>query len=332
MDKEPPVEIVIIFKKLDNFIIESVKYCLKIDYSNFDILLFPDEDMDFPIKSKKIRIIPTGKLSIPKKRNIALNSLSEKTKFVAFIDSDAFPDRLWIKNSMKYFNREITAVGGPNLTPFNEEFSRKISGNVIKQKIAFGPGAIRHNISPTQRVKELPACNLIVRKEFFKENIFDESLATGEDAKLCSEIILNRGGIIYAKDVVVFHHRRKIFLPLIKQFYNYGFFKSKLFFQKKLFSAYYAVPSLFLLYLILGIVLSVFFRRIFYLFLLSLFIYFLLIFASSVKNSQKFSEIFPTTISVFFVHIAYGWGFILGFFNAFIFNKNKNPGVILSNE
>lgn len=332
MDKEPAVEIVIIFKKIDNFIKESVKYCLKLDYSNFGILLLPDEETDFPIKSKKIRIIPTGKLSIPRKRNIALNSLSEETKFVAFIDSDAFPDRLWIKNSMKYFNRKITAVGGPNLTPPNEEFSRKISGNVIKQKIAFGPGAMRHNISPTQRVKELPTCNLIVRREFFKKNMFDESLATGEDAKLCSEIIFNGGGIIYAKDVIVFHHRRKIFLPLIKQFYNYGFFKSKLFFQKKLFSAYYAVPSLFLVYLILGIVLSVFYRKISHLFLLSLFIYFIIIFVSSIKNSTKFSEIFPTTASVFLVHVAYGWGFILGFFNAFVFNKNKDSGVILSNE
>jgi len=333
MKDYPFIEVAIVFKDIDDFILESVRHCLNLEYPNFSILLLPDREIDFPIKNKKIRIIPTGPLSIPKKRNIGIKNCLEKAELIAYVDSDAFPRKDWLTNSIKYFNNKgVMAVGGPNLTPPNEEFKRKIAGNVVKQKIAIGESAVRHNISKTHFIKELPTCNLIVRKGFLEDNLFDESLTTGEDANLCSEIIKKNYKIIYASDVIVFHHRRRIFFPFIKQFYYYGYDKCQLLLSGQLLSAYYLIPFLFFLFIIFGIIFS-FFNSVFSLFfLLFLAVYFLIIFVSSSKSSAENREIFPTTLSVFLAHLSYGFGFLNYFFQKIILRRKKESKTIDANK
>jgi len=331
--KPPFIEVIIVFKTLDKFILESVKHCLKLDYKNFSILLVPDEKIDFPIKDEKIRIVVSGLISIPKKRNVGIKNSLKKTEFIAFVDSDAFPHKNWLQNSIKYFNKKQTlAVGGPNLTPPNEEFKRKIAGNVIKQKIAIGESAIRHKSYKTQYLNELPTCNLIVRKSFLDNNLFDESLTTGEDAQLCSSIIKKKGKILYAKDVIVFHHRRRIFKPLLKQYYYYGYFKAQLFFKKQLHSKYYLAPPLFLVYLVFGIIFSFFSKIFFLIFFSSIAVYLLIIFFSSSYNSQYNPEVLPTTLCVFLVHISYGSGFLASFFQRTLLKIKRDSRTISANE
>ena len=56
------------------------------------------------------------------------------TKFVSFIDSDAYPNSRWLDESLKLFkNKKIALVGGPNLSPKTniEKFGRKIRRNSI---------------------------------------------------------------------------------------------------------------------------------------------------------------------------------------------------------
>ncbi|MFQ6136538.1 MAG: glycosyltransferase [Candidatus Hydrothermarchaeales archaeon] len=47
-------------------------------------------------------------------------------ELLAFIDSDAYPRKDWLKNAVKYFsNPEIAAVGGPGLTPEEDNTLQK---------------------------------------------------------------------------------------------------------------------------------------------------------------------------------------------------------------
>lgn len=327
----PFIEVQIVFKDIDKFVLESVNHCLKLTYKNFGILLLPDSKIKFPIKDERIRIIPTGKLSIPVKRNIGIKNALKKTELIALVDSDAFPRKDWLSNSLKYFkDKNVMAVGGPNLTPPNEEFRRKIAGNVMEQDIAFGAGALRHKIARTQPIKELPACNLIVRKNFLKNNLFDETLSTGEDAQLCSSIVKHGFSIMYARDVVVFHHRRRIFIPFIKQFYHYGYYKGVLFFRKQLFSWYSIVPSIFLIYLILGIIFSLLSRTIELLFLLSLVFYFLFLFISTLSTTKNPVQLILTVFSIFLGHLSYAVGFLYSFIKKIVFGMKKESAKVIS--
>ncbi|MDD5086269.1 MAG: glycosyltransferase [Candidatus Nanoarchaeia archaeon] len=329
--KEPFIEIHLVFKTIDKFVLESVAHCLKLQYKNFSILLLPDSKIDFPVKDKRIRVIPTGKFSIPVKRNIGIKNALKKAELIAFVDSDAFPRKDWLSNSLKYFKDEkVMAVGGPNLTPPNEEFRRRIVGNVIEQDIAFGAGALRHKIAKTQPIKELPTCNLIVKRSFLENHLFDETLSTGEDIQLCSLILQNGFVVMYARDVVVFHHRRKIFLQFIKQFYYYGYYKGVLFFRKQLFSWYSVAPSIFLLYLLLGIIFSLFNKTIEVLFLLSVLFYFLILFTSTISTTKNAVQVILTVFSIFLGHISYAVGFLYYFIKRLVLGAEKEKARVIS--
>lgn len=315
-------EIVIIFKECDPFLMESVEHCLNLDYKDFNILLLPDYELDFPIHNPKIRVIATGNVSISKKRNIGIKN-SGDVDVIAFIDSDAYPDKYWLKNSIPYLNdAQVMAVGGPNLTPPNDDLSRKIPGYVMAQKIAIGDGAVRQRISSNHFAKELPTCNLIVRKALFEQILFDENQYTGEDAKLCYEIVKMDKKIQYAHNVIVFHHRRKLLSPFLLQFYNYGFDKGKLFLDKNLTSNYYVAPAMFVLMLVGGGIVSCFNNVVLTIFSICLLIYFVIIFFSSYKACRILFLSSLVGFVIFLGHLSYGVGFLSYIFMNFINKKS----------
>ena len=310
------VSITIIFKKENVHLFECLHHCLKLDYKNYEVFLLPDGKANKKLSEyvkncNLVRIIPTGILNIPAKRNIGVRNSS--SKFIAFIDSDAFPRKDWLKNALPLFkDKKIGAVGGPNLTPSNDSISRRIAGNVMKSKSGFGNGYIWFNVLPRRFLDKLPACNLIVRKYLFNQLKFDEGLGTGDDEKLCLDIIEKGFKVLYSPNVVVFHHRRKIFLPFMKQFFYYGLFKSKLF---RLYDwpILCTMPALFLLFVVSGLIASFIHISLAILYASIMGMYFLVIFFDAIKNSKGF-EIPLTWISIFLGHISYGAGFIFGYF------------------
>lgn len=314
----PLIIIAIIFKDLcTDFIRETIYNCLKINYRNYFIYLFPDSEIDLSIKNKKIKIFPTGKTSIPKKRNMAIKQIPNNTDFIAFIDADASPEKNWLKNAIRHFsNSKIVAVGGPNLTPANESMIRKISGFVMQQKISFGSGAVRHNVCASRYVAELPTCNLILKSSYAKQNLFKEAYLNAEDMKYCSDIIAQGYEIFYAEDVIVYHHRKKIILPLAHQFYNYGFYRCKSFLNTPLGSKHFMLPTFFLLYIVTLNILGLFFNPIAIILIGSLLFYFFICFFSSLLLTKNIIYSLFTSFAIFICHVSYGFGFLLYYLKA----------------
>ena len=59
-------------------------------------------------------------------RNIGIKF--SKSKYVAFIDSDAYPSINWLKNAVKIFHDpSIHAVGGPDIPFKSQSYSQKIT-------------------------------------------------------------------------------------------------------------------------------------------------------------------------------------------------------------
>lgn len=82
------------------------------------------------------------------KRNYAAKKACGK--YLAFIDSDAYPHPDWLKNSLKHLKpAHISAVCGPNLTPPQDNLYQKTSGLVWSSWLgAGGAGTYRNKISP----------------------------------------------------------------------------------------------------------------------------------------------------------------------------------------
>jgi GT2 family glycosyltransferase len=202
------------------------------------------------LSDSRVRVLPTGPVKPSDKRNIGVNAA--KGEIVAFIDGDAYPDRDWLKNSIKYFDDpKVAAVGGPGLTPETDNTMQKASGEILSSFIGAGPLSFRHSAKIRRKCDDLQTVNLIVRRSTF-ESIggFDSSYWPGEDTKFCLDLVHGLGmEALYAPDVVVYHHRRVLFRPHLKQIAGYGLHRG--YFSKKFPETsrrpLYFIPSLLLL-------------------------------------------------------------------------------------
>jgi len=312
------ISIIIPCKEIDFLTEKCLQECLNLDYNDFEILVLPDDSNDEKAKKfsdKKIKIIKTGKIKPAPKRNLGMEKA--KGEFFAFIDSDAYPENDWLKNAMKYFKDEkIGIVGGPNLTPPEANFAEKVSGYVLSNFWVSGPASVRYKIGKNQIVKELPSCNYISRKEISPK--YKEGLLTAEDSKFCFDVKKQGYKILYAKDVVVYHHRRDTIKKHVKQMFIYG--RDIAWLAKEEFSfdmLYFSLLSLFVMGFLGGVILSFFYPMIRIIFTLLLGIYFLVMIPTSIHKNLKIS-ISVASISLA-THFAYGIGFIWG-----VLVKNKN--------
>jgi len=287
---------------------------LKLDYPDYEIIVLPDHEIK--VKKKGVRFHTTGKLPPSRKRDIGM-SIAEG-ELLAFIDDDAYPRTDWLKNVVKYFQDPIvSAVGGPGVTSEDDNDLQKASGHVYSSLFGGGPH-MRYRYTPTKKkeIDDYPTCNLFVRKDMFKKvNGFSTKYWPGEDTKLCLDLTKKMGKkIIYAPDVVVYHHRRPLFKKHLDQIKSYGIHRGH--FAKKFpqtsFRLIYFLPTFFVLFLVFGW-LSIFINKyLFYSYLSVVALYAFLIFIGSL-HAKKIKLIFLTSLGIFLTHIWYGISFMKGF-------------------
>jgi len=303
--ENPKVSIIIPSRRFDPMTEKCINECLKLDYDNFEIILsLGVKDTNF--KNKKVKIIEAGEVTPSIKRNLAIKQAGGES--LAFIDSDAYPEKDWLKNAIKYFeDKSIGLVGGPNLTPKEGNFSERVSGYVLSNFWATGLAYVRYNRTRNQVVSALPSCNYISRKEISPE--YNSGYLTAEDIQFCSAINKKGYKILYAGDVVVYHHRRDTLKKHIKQMFIYGRDMGWLSKEdKSINKAYISLLSFFTLGFFMGIILSFFAGWARILFLDLTLVYLILILVTSIHENLKMT--LATTFTTILTHFSYGFGFI----------------------
>ncbi|MBI5228636.1 glycosyltransferase [Candidatus Micrarchaeota archaeon] len=312
--KKPFFSIVIPLKEPNDYLKEAVEHCLQLDYKDYEILVLPNQ----PAKIKGVRVVPTYTKILPaEKRDIALRHA--KGDVLAFLDDDAFPRKDWLKNAAKYFSdSDVAAIGGPALTPPSDSLFQKAGGYVLGSRMGGGSYTYRYLPEEKREVDDYPTVNLFVRKSVFKKiGGFDTKYWPGEDTKLCLDIVGLGKKIVYAPDVVVYHHRRPLFIPHLKQIGDYGlhrgFFAKK--FPKTSFRFSYFLPSLFLLGLVAGPFLSLLCPFLWLPYAAVVLIYSLAaLFYAVLSGVQENSfSITPLVfLGIILTHLVYGFGFLKG--------------------
>jgi len=313
---EPKVAIVIPFKLWDEWLKQCLEHCARQKYRNFECWLIadnpaPDEWADFFNKLSlpvEVKVRISGAVNPAKKRNVAMRE--SDAGIFAFVDADAYPEENWLRHAVGLLQGEVCAVGGPNLTPPDDPLVRRVPGCIMKSILGYGPAYIRHCSVSRRLVSELPTCNLVVRR--LEGLFFRENLDTSEDMTLCEDMLKRGGRILYDPQVVVFHHRRRLFKPFFRQFYNYGVDKARITLQGSD-AAYlwHAIPAFFTLYLIfIGLLLPALIR--FPVLLLPLLPYVLMVSAESSRMARSLPEFLLSLVIFPAAHISYGSGYWMG--------------------
>jgi len=320
---ETKVSIIIPVKKISRYLRqETIPAILRQTYPRFEIIVLPDKKTKE--KFSKTKIMPSWPKTGPAdKRDIGAKKA--KGEILAFLDDDSYPDKNWLKNAIKLFgeSERIVGVCGPTLTPPDDNILQKASGYVWSTWMGGGgAGTYRCAIAPRREVDDFPTVNLLVRKkDFLDSGGFNSNLWPGEDTKLCYQLVYKLGKkIIYDPDILVYHHRRKVFGPHLKQIASYaihrGYFARIL--PETSFRFGYPLPTLFILVLLISFLLS-FTHSVFRLVGLSLIGVYslaLLITATQVYfQEKKFKLALLVIPAIFLTHLVYGLLFIKGFFS-----------------
>ena len=317
VETEPKISIVIPARAMDPMTIDCVSKCDELNYTNYDIKLVTDNVAEVRLEHPAGIVIRSGPVGPAVKRNMGTND--SDAEIIAFIDSDAWPEQDWLKNAVPYFEDEnVAAVCGPAVTPFNDNKRQLVSGLIYSSSLVSGATTYRYTYHALREVDDYPSCNLIVRRaDLVKVGGFPEEYWPGEDTVLCLKLTKDLGKkIIYVPNVIVNHHRRPVYLPHLRQVFSYGLHRG--FFVRKFPETsrrfQYFVPSIFVLALLAGFVLSFINPIAFYTYLSFLGIYLLFTLLSSIKSLDVSDNllVFPGIIAT---NITYGLGFMRGLFS-----------------
>lgn len=319
------ISVIIPFKKLNEYFIKKTVSALeKQTFKDFELVIIPDDKIKVNF-SGSLKIISSGKIGPAEKRDLAVKKA--EGSILAFIDDDAYPHKDWLEKAVQSFSSaKIAGVCGPGLTPPDDSLLEKVSGWVWKTPLgAGGAGTYRCQAEKECFVDDYPTFNLFIqKKDFLQAGGFDSSFWPGEDTKLCHDLVykLNKK-IVYNPEVIVYHHRRKIFIPHLKQISRYGFQRG--YFAKILPKTSkrlgYWIPTVFLLGFILTIIFKFTCPLFFKLGIAVFLFYFLLLCITAVQIFVKTRRwlvailVIPAIIST---HLVYGLMFLKGYIKGLI--------------
>lgn len=251
-ERPPHVSVVIPCPNNSKMLQECITALEAQTYTDFDIVVLPDEYFFPSLGSGRLTVLPTGKVRPAEKRNIGIRETFGE--IVAFIDDDAYPDVHWLEYAVKYFSDPtVGAVGGPGITPPGDPFPARMGGRVYDNLLVSGNYRYRYKAGGIRRdVDDYPSCNLLVRRSLLEQfGGYRTDFWPGEDTLLCKDIIDSGKRIVYDPWVVVYHHRRPLFGAHLRQLGRYGFHRGyfvKRYPSNSLHFTYF-VPSLFVAYL-----------------------------------------------------------------------------------
>ncbi len=255
-DNPPKISVVIACPGDSAYLREALSALETQTYRNFEVVVLPDEAIDLPSYGFELQMLPTGKVRPAEKRNKGIYASTGAV--VAFLDDDAYPVSDWLERAVKYFAiADVGGVGGPGVTPPGDPYLAKMSGRVFSNILVSGNYRYRY-IGDRVRscVDDYPSCNLFIRRDLLKRiGGYSTRYWPGEDTILCADVVHGqKARIVYDPWVVVYHHRRKLFLPHLRQIGRYGLHRG--YFAKRFpvtsLRLSYFVPSLFVAGVLIG--------------------------------------------------------------------------------
>jgi GT2 family glycosyltransferase len=310
--------IIIPVKSINAYVRETVPHLKALKGFPWELFIIPNnkEKNEWP-NDERISVIDSGKLGPADKRDLGANISSGD--ILVFLDDDSYPEANILEIANNYFtDTNIIALGGPGITPPSDNFWQRVSGAVYLSKFTGGSPERYVPIGKSRAIDDWPSVNLMVRKDIFLSvGGFDCKYWPGEDTKLCLKLKNTGKKIIYAPDMIVWHHRRGEIMSHLKQVGAYGLHRG--FFAKEhpetSFKLKYFLPSIFSLFFLISPFYLLFPELIHFILIAGWTVYLACLFIGGYQIF-KYENLLITITSILLViptHFYYGCNFIYGF-------------------
>jgi glycosyltransferase involved in cell wall biosynthesis len=261
-------------------------------------------------------------LSAPKGMNLGIRHTN--SDIVIIFGAHAYADENFIIENVRALeNKEVGCAGGV-ITTINET----IKGAAIAEAMScpFGVGNALFRFAEKESFVDTVAFGAYRRSLLNEIGVFDEELVRNQDDELNFRVEKSGAKILLSPKIKSTYVGRGDFKKLWRQYYQYGFWKVRVIQKhRRPASIRHLIPLMFVLFLSIGGVLSIFSKliRVMYFLVLGLYLLLDLLFSIKISIKKKFSYLPYLIITFPLLHISYGLGFIFGIFNFYIFKSSK---------
>jgi GT2 family glycosyltransferase len=217
---KPSVSVIVVAPELGEYAHRCLARLLELE-PGLEVIFVPDEapaDLD-----SRVRCVPSGPgRTAGEKRQLGLEHATGE--LIALIDDDAYPHRSWLDVARAVFAEDaaIGAVAGPTLTPADDSELEQLGGRVFASALVSGPERWRYVPLPARDVDDAPSVNFLMRREHAVTVGLSSGDRWGEDTLVCDRLRERGLRIRYDPSVVVFHSRRPLWRPHLRQLYRWS--------------------------------------------------------------------------------------------------------------
>lgn len=273
-------------------------------------------------KNKQIHLLINKKKTTPYALNLGLKESKADIKII--LGAHAEIDINFIKENVQTLSRDgkIGCSGGV-IENVYENKTAEIIG--LAMSSSFGVGNAHFRTGSKNGFVDTVAFGAYKKEVFNKIGFFDEDLARNQDDEFNFRLLKNGYEIYLSNKIHSKYYVRGSFSKLFKQYYQYGYWK--VFVNKKhktVTTIRQLVPLCFVLFLLFGGVISFIHTYLFLSYGTIVFIYLLLGFLFSIKESNNLKKSTRITFTFFILHFSYGLGYLKGIIDFFIIHKSPN--------
>lgn len=272
--------------------------------------------------NSNIILLENKGLTAPKGMNLGIKHTN--SDIVIIFGAHAYADENFVlENVIALENEEVGCAGGV-ITTVNEG----IKGAAISEAMScpFGVGNALFRYADKESYVDTVAFGAYRRTLLDEIGVFDEELVRNQDDELNFRVEKSGAKILLSPKIKSTYVGRGDFKKLWKQYYQYGFWKVRVIQKhKRPASIRHLIPLMFVLFISLGGLLSIFSNliKILYCSILSLYLSLDLIFSIRISKNKDVKYLPYLIVTFPLLHISYGLGFILGLFNFYIFRSKK---------
>ena len=284
-----------------------IQKCQKQIKVKVKIYIVSDQKVILSKRRKEIKYLSYGPINMSEKRNKATSFCKEK--YIAFIDSDAYPTSSWLINGINILkkNNKIGLVSGPDFPFPDEKDWQELIGIAYKSFWLSGSKIYRKKIIKSWYFKQVASCNMIMKRSTFQEvGGMNNKIYIGEDADFCNRI--RKFYKIWHSPKVKIFHKSRSFLPFLAQRYAYGTCILDAFSHVKFFQNFqYIIPLCITLFFFSFpiVFISLIYKYIYTFIFLNLFFSFLV---EAIKVTNKLLNVFKIIIIFYLGIIFFGLG------------------------
>jgi len=261
-----------------------------------------------------IRLIENPEKIVPIAMNIGIKEA--KGEYIIRLDAHAsYPKNYFTKLIAWHQKLDASNIGTSIETDVKNKSNKSLAiRKILSHKLGVGDSDFRIGVNALKEVDTVPF-GCFPKETFIKYGLYNERLVRNQDIEFNKRIVKEGGKIYLIPDIQCTYYARETFITLAKNNYANGLWNILTAFYTKNFSSLslrHFIPLFFVLSLILPLILSIFYRPLIWIGLVSLFSYLALVIIISIKISDNFKQFIYLVSGFLTLHLSYGMGSIIG--------------------